>query len=85
MLSPVIAPRLSRPLRCPAASQPTRAARNPARRYTYFMALYKASYMTTFFGYFLALLDFVGLGVIIQVGMPFLHAVVVLHLGNAVS
>jgi hypothetical protein len=49
------------------------------------MALYKASYMTTFFGYFLALLDFVGLGVIIQVGMPFLHAVVVLHLGDAVS
>jgi RING finger protein 121 len=30
------------------------------------MGVYKASYFTTFFGYFLALLDFVGLGVIIQ-------------------
>mmetsp|Transcript_28936 Transcript_28936/g.75890 ORF Transcript_28936/g.75890 Transcript_28936/m.75890 type:complete len:381 (-) Transcript_28936:962-2104(-) len=38
----------------------------PRRVYTYFMATYKASYIVTFFGYFLAMLDFVGLGVIIQ-------------------
>eukprot|EP00041_Stephanoeca_diplocostata_P034370 m.1169533 g.1169533 ORF g.1169533 m.1169533 type:complete len:473 (-) comp24509_c1_seq11:3513-4931(-) len=40
--------------------------RTPRRVYTFFTAIYKSSYIITFTGYFLALLDFVGLGVIIQ-------------------
>ena len=42
------------------------SARPRPRRYTYFAALYKLTYWGTFFGYFLALIDFIGLGAIIQ-------------------
>jgi len=38
----------------------------PRRVYTYFTVLYKLSYFTTFTGYFMALADFLGVGVIIQ-------------------
>ena len=38
----------------------------PRRVYTYFTVLYKLCYFVTFTGYFMALADFLGIGVLIQ-------------------
>jgi len=48
------------------ASAKPLAKHTPRRVYTYFTMIYKFTYFMTFFGYFLALIDFIGLGVIIQ-------------------
>eukprot|EP00040_Diaphanoeca_grandis_P012506 m.63428 g.63428 ORF g.63428 m.63428 type:complete len:369 (+) comp23278_c0_seq1:102-1208(+) len=48
------------------ASRKPLANSTPRRVYTYFTVIYKFTYFMTFFGYFLALIDFVGLGVVIQ-------------------
>lgn len=48
------------------ASMKPLAKHTPRRVYTYFTMIYKFTYFITFFGYFLALIDFLGVGVILQ-------------------